>query len=103
SPAQQHNVLGSAITDAQGQFDIAAVADVPVTPATGGATGVVPATLRVFQGSQLLAITGKADIPDLFKFKGPAVLQVHPTQPQKQLTDHITTAQARQGINFVRQ
>jgi len=101
SPSDQHSVLGSAMTDAQGQFDIAAVADVPATPATGGATGVVPATLRVFQDTQSLAISGKPDIPDLFKFRGPAVLQVQPSAPQQQLQDRITTAQARQAIAFV--
>lgn len=112
SPADQHSVLGSGVTDVQGQFDISAVADVPDTPtpttaagvplgATGGSTGVVPATLRVFQGAVSLAITGKPDIPDLFKFKGPAVLQVHPAAPQTQLKDHITTVQARQGITFI--
>lgn len=105
SPSEQHAVLGTAITDAQGQFDLSAVADVPATApgAAGGATGVVPATLRVFQGAVSLAITGKPDIPDLFKFRGPAVLQVHPTAPQTQLKDHITTAQARQGITFITQ
>ena len=103
SPAAQHVVLGSAITDAQGQFDAAAVADVPPTPVTGGATGVVPATLRVFQGTQLLTITGQADIPDLFKFKGPAVLQVHPDQPQAELKDRVTVDQVLIGIDFLHQ
>ncbi len=103
SPAPQHVVLGSAITDAQGQFDAAAVADVPTTPATGGATGVVPATLRVLQGKQLLTITGESNIPDLFKFKGPAVLQVHPDQPQVELKDHVTVEQVLTGLDFLRQ
>jgi hypothetical protein len=102
SPAAQHAVLGSAVTDAQGQFDIASVADVPQEPA-GGSTGVVPATLRVFQGTQSLAISGQADIPDLFKFKGPAVLQVHPDQPQTELKDHVTVEQVLQGLDFLRQ
>lgn len=99
SPAAQHAVLGSAITDAQGNFDLAATADVPAT-AVGGSTGVVPATMRVFQGTTPLAVTGQADIPDLFKFKGPAVLQVHPEQPQKALTDRVTVEQVFQGLDF---
>lgn len=103
SPAAQHATLGAALTDAEGGFEIAAVADVPTVTAVGGSTGVVPATLRVFQDKQSLAITGQADIPDLFKFKGPAVLQVHVDQPQKELKDHVTVNQVLQGITFVRQ
>jgi hypothetical protein len=109
SPAAQHTVLGSAVTDAQGQFDVPAVADVPGTPAPGvagvpvGSTGVVPATVRVFQGQQSLAISGQPDIPDLFKFKGPMPLQVHPSQPETVLKDRVTVAQVFQGIDFVHQ
>ncbi|MBZ5493570.1 MAG: hypothetical protein LAO76_21850 [Acidobacteriia bacterium] len=109
SAAAAHLILGSGLTDAQGQFDVAAVADVPQGPVTavgapaGGSTGVVPATLRVFQGQQSLAISGQPDIPDLFKYKGPTALQVHPDQPQAALTDHLTVAQVFQGIDFLHQ
>ncbi len=109
SAAAAHLILGSGLTDAQGQFDVAAVADVPQGPVTavgvpaGGSTGVVPATLRVFQGQLSLSISGQPDIPDLFKYKGPTALQVHPDQPQAALTDRLTVAQVFQGIDFLHQ
>jgi hypothetical protein len=103
SAAAQHAVLGAAVTDPSGQFDLAATADVPPGPVTGGATGVVPATMRVFQGTQLLAVTGETNIPDLFKFKGPAALQVHPAEPQKELKDHVSVDQVLQGLDFWQQ
>jgi hypothetical protein len=103
SPAAQHLVLGSATTDALGQFDVAAVADVPDTTAPGGSTGVIPATIRIFQGTLALPISGQADIPDLFKFKGPAALQVHPEQTQVQVTDRVTVDQVLQGLDFLQQ
>lgn len=108
SPAAQHAVLGSGVTDGQGLFDVPAVANVVEGPAGGvgvpvGSTGVVPATVRIFQGQQSLAISGQPDIPDLFKFKGPMALQVHPAQPDAVLKDRITVAQAFQGIDFIHQ
>jgi hypothetical protein len=109
SAAAAHLILGSGLTDAQGQFDVAAVADVPQGPVTAtgapaaGSTGVVPATLRVFQGQQSLAISGQPDIPDLFKYKGPTALQVHPDQPQATLKDRLTVAQVFQGLDFLHQ
>ena len=107
SPAAQHTVLGSAVTDTAGQFDAAVTADVPQTPPTGitvgGSTGVVPATVRVFQGQQSLAISGQPDIPDLFKYKGPTALQVHPDQPQAALKDRVTVTQVLQGLDFLHQ
>ncbi|MBZ5522162.1 MAG: hypothetical protein LAP21_07965 [Acidobacteriia bacterium] len=108
SPAAAHLILGSGLTDVQGQFDIAAVAEVTQGTATGGAgaaaggsTGVVPATIRIFQGQQSLPISGQPDIPDLFKYKGPTALQVHPDQPQAVLKDRVTVAQAFQGVDFI--
>jgi hypothetical protein len=108
SPAAAHLILGSGLTDSQGQFDVAAVAEIPQTPVTAvgapaGSTGVVPATVRVFQGQQSLAISGQPDIPDLFKYKGPTALQVHPDQPQSALTDRVTVAQVLQGVDFLHQ
>jgi hypothetical protein len=109
SAAAAHLILGSGLTDAQGQFDVAAVADVPQGPATvpgataGGSTGVVPATLRVFQGQLSLSISGQPDIPDLFKYKGPTALQVHPDQPEVALQDRLTVTQVFQGLDFLHQ
>jgi len=109
SPAAQHVLLGSAVTDAQGSFEVPVVVDVPQGPVTapgalaGGSTGVVPATLRVFQGQQSLSISGQPDIPDLFKYKGPTALQVHPDQPQAALKDHLTVEQVFQGLDFFHQ
>jgi hypothetical protein len=106
SAAAAHLILGSGLTDSQGQFDVAAVAEVTQTTipgVAGGSTGVVPATLRVFQGQQSLAISGQPDIPDLFKYKGPTALQVHPDQPQASLTDRVTVPQVLQGLDFLHQ
>jgi hypothetical protein len=108
SPAVQHVLLGSAVTDAQGSFEIPVVVDVPQVAVggvgrAGGATGVVPATLRVFQGQQSLSISGVSDIPDLFKYKGPSPLQVHPEQPQAELKDRVTVEQVIAGLDFFHQ
>ena len=106
SAAAAHLILGSGLTDAQGQFDVAAVADVPQGPVTvaGAPPGVPPVWCRrrygFFRASNRCAISGQPDIPDLFKYKGPTALQVHPDQPQAALTDRLTVAQVFQGSIF---
>ena len=103
----QQVVLGSGTTDAKGRFQIVAEAEVPATP-VGGSTGVVPATLAVFQGQQPLRATGDTEIPNLFTFDRQAALQVQmpvapppPVEPQG--TDRITVSHVMTAVNFVHQ
>jgi hypothetical protein len=93
----QHIVFGVSMTDARGEFQIAASVDLP-----GGVVGAIPAVLKVFQGSQLLAATGQTTIPNLLTFDTRAVLQVQPPGQEAAPADKVTVPQVLSAIDFVR-
>jgi hypothetical protein len=94
--SETQSVLGSGTTDGQGRFQIVAEAEVPTD-------GIIPANLRVFQGTQPLAVTGDTSIPNLFGFDRTAVLQVQMAQVDQPLKDHVTVNQVFTTMNFVQQ
>ncbi len=94
--SETQSVLGSGTTDDQGRFQIGAEAEVPTD-------GIIPANLRVFQGTQPLAATGDTSIPNLFGFDRTAVLQVQIAPVDQPLNDHVTVNQVFTAMNFVQQ
>ena len=93
---ETQTVLGSGMTDGQGRFQIVAEAEVPTD-------GIIPANLRVFQGTQPLTATGDTSIPNLFGFDRSAVLQVQMAQVDQPLKDHVSINQIFTAMNFVQQ